>query len=471
MKKIIYELNEVPKKLFDFYAKMFPESGFGHLLSKSFTYETHTADVGGLHPWVTWPTLHRGISNVDHEISDLGQDLKKVNVEYPSIFNFLANNNIKVGVFGSLHSYPLPESFENYKFYVPDTFAAGNECFPNKLSAFQTFNLSMVKQNGRNVSKGIAVKDAFRFIAKAQALGLKWPTFINLGKQVLDEQINKDRVVRRRTSQVEISFDLFYQQLIETKPEICFFFTNHVASSMHRYWPTIFPEDYEKEKINIDWIERWKNEIPHAVKVANAQIKKLMSFCENNNYELIVCSSMGQGAVENIVHVKNQVLITKIKKLLNYLNIKDSEWEPRLSMAPQVVIKPLTSSVEKKLRRLKKISINGKNIRQFITSTGDIRLDIKVENIDEISIYESGSSISPDEIGVEKINIQDASKAFAYHIPQGVLLHYNPLSLIPKRLNREWEKISVLDVAPSLIKSFNKKVPGYMKGDASLFNN
>ena len=138
MKKIIYELNEVPKKLFDFYAKIFPESGFGQLLSKSFAYETHTADVGGLHPWVTWPTLHRGISNVDHEISDLGQDLKKVDVEYPSIFNFLANNGIKVGVFGSLHSYPLPENFENYTFYVPDTFAAGIECFPNKLSAFQS---------------------------------------------------------------------------------------------------------------------------------------------------------------------------------------------------------------------------------------------------------------------------------------------------------------------------------------------
>ena len=47
---------------------------------------------------------------------------------------------------------------------MPDTFAAGEECFPDdNLSAFQKFNLSMVKANGRNVSKGIAVKDGLTF--------------------------------------------------------------------------------------------------------------------------------------------------------------------------------------------------------------------------------------------------------------------------------------------------------------------
>ena len=316
MKKIVYELNEVPKKLFEFYANLFPKSAFGKLLSQSLVYETHTADVGGLHPWVTWPTLHRGISNVNHEISDLGQDLNKVNIEYPSIYNFLPQCDIKVGVFGSLHSYPLPQNLDNYSFYVPDTFAAGKECFPNDLSLFQSFNLSMVKRNGRNVSSGIAIRDASRFIMHAKALGLTWPTFLKLGKQVLNEQFQKDRLVRRRTSQVEISFDLFYKQLVETKPDISFFFTNHVASSMHRYWPTIFPEDYKEDLVDDSWIKRWRNEIPHSVTVANQQINILIDFCKKNKYELIVCSSMGQGAVQNALPVKNQILITKIKKLL-----------------------------------------------------------------------------------------------------------------------------------------------------------
>ena len=45
--------------------------------------------------------------------------------------------------------------------------------FPKELSAFQRFNLSMVKANARNVSKGVAIRDASRFIFNARHLGFK----------------------------------------------------------------------------------------------------------------------------------------------------------------------------------------------------------------------------------------------------------------------------------------------------------
>ena len=86
--------------------------------------------MGELSPWVTWPTMHRGVPNVEHEITDLGQNLTNVNKEFPSVQNILAGQGIKVGVFGSLQSYPLPKNLDNFSFYVPDTFAAGEECFP-----------------------------------------------------------------------------------------------------------------------------------------------------------------------------------------------------------------------------------------------------------------------------------------------------------------------------------------------------
>ena len=122
---IVYELNEVPKKLFEFYAAAFPNSAFSKLLKEARCFETETADVGSLSPWVTWPTMHRGVQNTDHEISDLGQDLSPVNKEFPEVYELLASQGVKVGVFGPLHSYPLPNDLANYAYYVPDTFAAG----------------------------------------------------------------------------------------------------------------------------------------------------------------------------------------------------------------------------------------------------------------------------------------------------------------------------------------------------------
>ena len=206
--------------------------------------------------------MHRGVPNTDHEISDLGQDLSPVNKEFPEVYELLASQGVKVGVFGPLHSYPLPNDLANYAYYVPDTFAAGSECFPNTLSAFQRFNLSMVKASGRNVSMGIAVKDCVSFLKTAHAMGLTLDTTGKLGLQLLQERFNSDRVVRRRTSQVEIAFDLFYHQQLTTHPDISFFFTNHVASSMHRYWPTVFPNDYAEGKFDKQWLSKWASEIP-----------------------------------------------------------------------------------------------------------------------------------------------------------------------------------------------------------------
>ena len=68
------------------------------------------------------------------------------------------------------------------------------------------------------------------------------------------------------------------------------------------------------------------------------------------------------------------------------------------------------------------------------------------------------------------MHLQDASGANAYHIPEGILLRYDPKS---DKLNQEmsdWCKVSVLDVAPSVLKGYNLAMPDYMSGETGLFN-
>lgn len=469
MSIVVYELNEVPRRLFDFYADAFPASAFAQLRKSSNLFETLTADVGSLSPWITWPTMHRGVSNIDHEISELGQTLSKANAEFPNVYNILARNGIKVGMFGSLQSYPLPENLDNFCFYVPDTFAAGDECFPEQLTDFQSFNLAMVRSNGRNVNSGIAVKSASRFLKSSINLGLQPKTFLKLTNQVIKERFNKDRVVRRRTSQVEIAFDLYFQQLQNTQPDISFFFTNHVASSMHRYWPTIFPQDYEEGKFESGWLKQWCGEIPHAVKVANFQLQKLIDYCHLNNSELIVCSSMGQGAVQDVEPVESQILITNLKKLMTYIGLTSDDYEPKLAMAPRIVITPLSDACELAFERLQRITINGSQVSIQRTNSGDIRLDISLANQKSIEIIDGNKIVSPIDIGIENINLQDASGSYAYHIPEGILLHYNPLKICQNNKKSIWQSISALDFAPSLLNKFGVKVPSYMNSE-KIFN-
>ena len=75
MKLIIYELNEIPRKLFDFYVNKFPNSSFAEISNKGIILNTFTKDIGELHPWSTWPTVHRGVYNDVHKIRSINQDL------------------------------------------------------------------------------------------------------------------------------------------------------------------------------------------------------------------------------------------------------------------------------------------------------------------------------------------------------------------------------------------------------------
>ena len=98
-----------------------------------------------MHPWTTWPTLHRGVNNNYHGIQFINQPLDYAK-KYPPIWEVLQRNGIKVGVFGSLQSYP-PIVSENISFYLPDTFSPDDDAYPKLLKEFQSFNLKICSKN------------------------------------------------------------------------------------------------------------------------------------------------------------------------------------------------------------------------------------------------------------------------------------------------------------------------------------
>ena len=59
-KLILYELNEVPHRVIVEYIKIRPNSNLAKIISISEYCHTYTEDDGELHPWSTWPTIHRG---------------------------------------------------------------------------------------------------------------------------------------------------------------------------------------------------------------------------------------------------------------------------------------------------------------------------------------------------------------------------------------------------------------------------
>ena len=465
-KLIIYELNEVPFKIFNYFSNQ-KFSAFNFLNKYARKYETFSEDVGHLSPWITWPSLHRGVNNEKHEISDFGMDLSKVNKDYPSLWEILSKK-LNVGVFGSLHSYPLPTNVKDYSFFVPDTFASGKECFPKKFEVFQDFNLTMASLNARNVEKVIALKKAKDFLLSSPSLGLSGSTILKVAKQLFDEKIRPEKIVRRRTTQVQLAFDFYFKALNESKPDISFFFTNHVASSMHRYWPGLFPEDYIKSNFTTEWKKKWMNEIPFTMHEANDQIQKLLNFVnKNKSYSLIVLSSMGQAAVDGSKMVDNEVIIENLNKFFKSLNLDRESWEKRPAMVPQYIVKIKDNNSKKKfLKNSSELTINNKNIK--VTDMGEniFKIEIGISNQKDLLVYLNQSKKDPESFGLKLISLQDAAGANAYHIPEGILLVYDPQNI--KRNDYILDKISTLNIAPSILRNFSNNSPSYMTNGYNL---
>ena len=82
--------------------------------------------------------MHR-VPNTDHEISDLGQDLSPVNKEFPEVYELLASQGVKVGVFGPCIVIRCQMILQiMHTMFL--TLLQRDRMFPNTLSAFQRFN-------------------------------------------------------------------------------------------------------------------------------------------------------------------------------------------------------------------------------------------------------------------------------------------------------------------------------------------
>ena len=102
---LIYELNEVPKNSNRLHKKR-PSSTLAKIIKEGSFLETYTSDQEELHPWSTWPTVYRGVNNKLHNIRYINQDLTSADKKYPPVWQILEKNNIDIGIFGTLQSYP-----------------------------------------------------------------------------------------------------------------------------------------------------------------------------------------------------------------------------------------------------------------------------------------------------------------------------------------------------------------------------
>ncbi len=422
-KQIIFlELNEVPQLILNRYSNF--SSSFRYLINQFNTYKTTSHDEIHLSPWITWSTIHRGVTYNKHLIQNLGQDLSSVNKKYPPIWESLCNAGYKVGVFGSLHSSTLPTNIDRYSFYVPDPFSDHSKCKPELIQPIQEFQLALSRKSARNVEKSFVKSLNPKFLIALAKNGVRGATVLQAINQLAQEKIVPTRICRRRVYQTILNFDIYMSLLQKESTHFSTFFSNHVASAMHRYWEAAFPEDYDASTQSQDWKQLYKDEIYYAMKITHHIIERLLQFAKMNpECEIWICSSMGQAPVQGYESISSQLFMTDAEKFLKALGVDPSKYNQKPTMMPRITLEADSiEDIAKLSYRLESLYIDGVRCEQMPSDkTLSLRF-MKWNN--EPLIKLDGTCMSLFDMGMSMVHIEDNSGTSAYHVADGILLTY-----------------------------------------------
>ena len=435
MTRIIFlELNEVPQYIFE---ESFLNSNYSKKLSSFEFHSTISKDKGHLSPWTTWATVYRGVTDQIHKITDINQDVSEIDKDFPTIISSLADKGYKVGVFGSMHSASVPhEEYTKYSFFVPEAFASNYLCKPTTINNLQRLNLIMSKKSARVVDKTLPnLNILLKAVVSYLNHSYKFNGALSVIKQLFSELFFPWKKIRRRTLQSIILFDVFMDLLNTKNPDFCTFFTNHVASNMHRFWEAKFPEDYQKE-INLKpWKKRYKNEIDIAMRVSSYFINELVKYVDkNSDSELWILSSMGQAAVQDYTPQSMFWKINNLSVFINSICEKNFQIEELTQMIPCYSIKADPDSIDQINEKLKNIK---SNCNLTIKSKTKTTLAFSFQDShNEIWFKDKSTKNIINVKGLKKVNIDENTGASGYHIPEGILYRYGPnLKCIDKFLD------------------------------------
>jgi hypothetical protein len=470
---ILYELNEVPWPVVDYYIERRPDSHMAALLSEGQSLTTHHDDSAHLSPWRTWPTLH--MSTYDHNSFDLGQD--PATFRGDPIWDVADRAGLCVGIFGPMQSWPA-RPFSSGGFYIPDTFSQDSKTYPPSLQKFQQFNLAMTVENGFSSDAPLRPKALLAEGLDLVRRGLTPESAYTLAAQLASEKRDSRYKARRPTLQVLPAFDLYWRLHRKHRPRLSIFFTNHVAAMMHRYWGDAMPDYTDSYDYVTD--EVYGGFIMTAMDYTDRQLGRIRKYLAANPQSLlVVAASMGQGPIPTGAFSDRDLFVLENPaQLLSQLGLQSAElglaMYPGISLvfadeaAAREAITPLESVRTDGGQQLFGSPANPCR-REGNSATFYISLDATPGQHTRLRYRPLGADSevigTPAELGLVARQRLGGGNT-AYHIPEGIMLACGAgISPDPSR-----KKVDVLDVSPSLLVNvLNVQPAPTMQGIPTLF--
>jgi hypothetical protein len=239
-----------------------------------------------LDPWITWVTLHTGVSPAVHGASVLEQDSNTISAK--RTWQYAAEAGRSVGVFGSISAYP-PVPLKG--FMVPGPFAPSDDTYPASLRPVQAINRRYTQAHNKT-TKSPGALEGLRIGARLLGLGLRPSTCLRVASQLVRERISPHQRWRRVCLQPLLNFDFFAKLYRRERPDFATWHSNHAAHYMHHYWRA-WDDSKFPNKAPPGEREKYGEAVPYGYQICDELLGRAMQIIDDQTV-LVLASSMGQ---------------------------------------------------------------------------------------------------------------------------------------------------------------------------------
>lgn len=408
-KVIVIEVNEIPPYLFEDYIRQNPNSALAALKERSKKFTTLADDVSEefLYPSQSWASFNSGVCFDEHRVHWYNDS----KVKCPQVWDELAVD-YSVGTVNVVHS----SSYKNasaFNYYIPDPYTHKTDTLPKEFEPFQRFKVSQTFKSGRVSSVKIGRKDVFDAIGFVKYLSLK--SFSQSISSIFNKKfLGKNE--RLRNVEFQMHADIFFNCLKARPADINVFFTNHIASQMHRYIGAKYPNEAVEENFGSNWIAKFEGEVFYSVSLLDSYLRKIIKLCNFDEDLLVITSSMGQGTEEKYSKKYKTTYVAFPEVFWGAVLPAEFKYNILGAMVPQLTLDCGSNEEAEKVRAyLSRLEVVGLNLQVDLL---DSMLTASVKFSGDIFCI-AGKELSLEQLGAKRV-LEDRQNT-GKHIPEGIL--------------------------------------------------
>ena len=446
---VLIELNELCPPLLAQWmqAGLLPNFSRFHSESDVFVTESDEPEAPNLEPWIQWYSLHTGLPYKKHGVFHLTDGPKANN---PDIWRILQAKGLSVWNCSSMNAARVdgPGAF-----FLPDPWCDAAQPHPPELGKFYKVVSQQVKEYS-NRDRKLSPKDISGFLYFMLTHGLSARTVAAILGQLIAERRDAGRTWKRVALLDKLQFDVFRHYFRKKKPAFSTYFANSTAHLQHTYWRHMQPESFTVRPDAAE-IARYKGSILFGYQQMDGLIGDFMSLADEDTV-LVFATALSQQPYLKYEAIGGQHFYRPraVEKLLDDIHVHPIRVEP--VMTHQFLARFNSSAeAEDAKQRLSRVTSSAGPVFGF-------------DKADPASLYfgcQLRTQLSPGEkldLGgnAPHVNFFDAFYQIegiksGRHHPDGCLW-------IKQGTHRVHpEKVSILDVMPTILDYFGLPVSGY----------